>query len=194
MIPLPFRSPPAEYELQATDLLARWNAGDRDAIRTLRHNLPRFLDERVPWMPKDIAESELRATSLDLADTRLALARWYSFRDWPSLVGWVTAVTSVDSPVARFESAVEAIITGDAPALQRLLRDHPELVRERSMIVTHNDPPEHRATLLHYVAANGVEGYRQKSPTNAVEVATLLLRADAEPDALAAMYGDSAPR
>jgi hypothetical protein len=46
----------------------------------------------------------------------------------------------------------------------------------------------HRATLLHYTAANGVEGYRQKTPKNAVDIATILLRAGAEVDALADMY------
>jgi hypothetical protein len=33
---------------------------------------------------------------------------------------------------------------------------------------------------LHYVAANGVEGYRQKTPKNAVKVAEILLNAGAE--------------
>jgi ankyrin repeat protein len=47
----------------------------------------------------------------------------------------------------------------------------------------------HRATLLHYVAANGVEGYRQRTPPNAVEIATVLLQAGADPDVLADMYG-----
>ena len=46
----------------------------------------------------------------------------------------------------------------------------------------------HDATLLHYVAANGVEGVRQKTPQNAVEVAKLLLDAGAEADAVADMY------
>ena len=32
-------------------------------------------------------------------------------------------------------------------------------------------PPVHRATLLHYVGANGVEAYRQKTPPNATEIA-----------------------
>src|SRR5205823_1062064 len=50
-------------------------------------------------------------------------------------------------------------------------------------------PPVHRATLLHYVAANGVEGYRQKTPKRAVEIATALLKAGADADALADMYG-----
>jgi ankyrin repeat protein len=47
----------------------------------------------------------------------------------------------------------------------------------------------HRATLLHYVAANGVEGYRQRTPPNAVDVTKLLLQAGAEVDALADLYG-----
>ena len=39
------------------------------------------------------------------------------------------------------------------------------------------------------MAANGVEGHRQKTPPNAVEIARVLLEAGAEPDALADMYG-----
>jgi ankyrin repeat protein len=87
-----------------------------------------------------------------------------------------------DSPVFQFESAVEAVIGGDLATLESLLRNHPELVRARSL-------RGHRATLLHYVAANGVEDSRQKSPRNAVAVAQMLLRAGAEVDALADMYG-----
>jgi hypothetical protein len=46
----------------------------------------------------------------------------------------------------------------------------------------------HRATLLHYVAANGVEEYRQRTPPKAVEIARALLQGGAEADALADMY------
>jgi ankyrin repeat protein len=81
------------------------------------------------------------------------------------------------------------VIDGHVDVLAKLLRDHPELTGARSTRVTHFDPPVHRATLLHYVAANGVEGYRQRTPSNAVDVATTLLRASAEVDALADMYG-----
>ncbi|HVS15846.1 MAG TPA: ankyrin repeat domain-containing protein [Thermoanaerobaculia bacterium] len=45
------------------------------------------------------------------------------------------------------------------------------------------------APLLHYVAANGVEDYRQVSPHNAVEVARILLDAGAEVDATSEAYG-----
>jgi len=82
----------------------------------------------------------------------------------------------------EFESTVEAIVAGDLSGLASSLRDNRELVRARST-------REHHATLLHYVAANGVENDRQKSPPNAVEVAKILLNAGAEVDALAEMYG-----
>jgi hypothetical protein len=42
---------------------------------------------------------------------------------------------------------------------------------------------------VHYVAANGHEGFHQRTPTNAVEIARLLLEAGAEVDALADMHG-----
>src|SRR5207245_6463086 len=106
-----------------------------------------------------------------------------------ALVEHVEAVTRDGSPVFQFESAVEAVITGELATLESLVCENPELVRARSTRITHFDPPVHRATLLHYVAANGVEGYRQKTPKNAVEIATTLLKAGAEVDALADMYG-----
>jgi len=81
------------------------------------------------------------------------------------------------------------VISGDADGLKTLLSAFPELVRARSTRVTNFDPAVHRATLLHYIAANGVEDYRQKTPPNAVEIAKILLEAGAEPDALADMYG-----
>src|SRR5439155_980457 len=48
---------------------------------------------------------------------------------------------------------------------------------------------EHRATLLHYVSANGVENYRQQTPQNIVRMTELLLAAGAEVDAEANVYG-----
>jgi hypothetical protein len=86
-----------------------------------------------------------------------------------------------------FESAVEAVINGDLTALEDALRRDPALVRARSSHVCCFAPPMHRATLLHSVAANGVEACRLKAPPNAVEIARTLLRAGAELDGLADM-------
>ena len=186
---LPFDASMDSYRRQAEALMNGWRAGDKHAIEIVHQNLPRFLDDKIPWLPKQIPESELLAAPFDLADAELALARWYNFADWSQLEQWVAAVSAEGSAVRRFESAVEAVVSGDALTLERLLRDDPDLIRARSTRVTPHDPPMHRATLLHYVGANGVEGYRQRTPPNAVEIATMLLRAGAEVDALADMYG-----
>lgn len=83
---------------------------------------------------------------------------------------------------STFDEAIQAIITGDTATLKRLLMEHPNLVSDRSR-------SNHRATLLHYVAANGVEDELQKSPENAAEIARILIKAGAEVDALAETYG-----
>jgi ankyrin repeat protein len=83
-----------------------------------------------------------------------------------------------------FEEAAKAVQMGDASGLKGLLRLHPGLIRQRSSL-------PHRATLLHYVADNGVvslAGY----PGNAVELLDMLLIAGADVDATADFYGGGA--
>ena len=186
--PLSFNSGLERYEKQAEDLLAALRGRDAKAIDVFRRH-PRFLDKKIPWLSTNPSDEEVVAAGLALPDARLAVARLHDFRDWPALVQFVEAVTRDGSPVARFEAAVEAVIDGDIATLSSMLREDPALVRARSKRVTHFDPPVHRATLLHYVAANGVEGYRQRTPANAVEVAKMLLDGGAEVDALADLYG-----
>jgi ankyrin repeat protein len=187
--PLPFRSSLDQYHQQAEELLAARGSGDPQAIRVFHEHHPRFLDSKIPWLPKNLPDSEIRSAALDLADAQLTVARYYDFQNWQALAEYAEAVTQDASPVFQFESAVEAVITGALAQLETSLRENPELVRARSTRITHFDPPVHRATLLHYVAANGVEGYRQRTPQNAVEIAKTLLHAGAEVDALADMYG-----
>jgi hypothetical protein len=184
----PFPITLSAYEQQAEGLLAGHRAADPAAIDLLHRKHPRFLDEKIKWRPKFIDDSEIRDAALSLDDARLAVARAYDFLDWASLAACVEAVLR-DGPVFEFESAVDAVVDGDLAALQDALRRDPALVRARSSRVCCFDPPAHRATLLHYVAANGVEAYRQKTPPSAVEIARALLKAGAEPDVLADMYG-----
>jgi ankyrin repeat protein len=188
MKPLTFRAPLDEYRRQAQALVDGHRAGDTAAITIIHEHHPRFLDETIKWRPKFLSNEDIQKAPFDLADAELALARWYTFADWTALEEYVTAV-SVDGPVFWFESAVEAVVNGDLPTLRTLLRDHPELIHARSTRRTPHDPPVHGATLLHYVAANGVEGHRQKTPPNAVEIARTLLEAGAEVDGMAGMYG-----
>jgi ankyrin repeat protein len=88
----------------------------------------------------------------------------------------------LDSTGLKFEEAVDAIVSGDLPALRKLLSETPDLVRARSR-------REHHSTLLHYISANGVEDFRQKTPQNVVEVAKLLLDAGADVSAESEAYG-----
>lgn len=76
---------------------------------------------------------------------------------------------------------MDAVVTGDLLLLRALLTQHPKLVQQTSRF-------GHKATLLHYVAANGVETYRQQVPFNAVEIASTLLQAGADPTAEMRVY------
>ena len=62
------------------------------------------------------------------------------------------------------------------------MRANPNLIHDRST-------REHRATLLHYVSANGVETYRQKAPKNIIQITKFLLSAGADVHAAAEVYG-----
>ena len=84
---------------------------------------------------------------------------------------------------SAFRAAALAVVDGDEAALRSLLQQHAGLERERS-----SQP--HGATLLHYVAANGVENELQRTPANAVAIGALLLAKGAEPDALLSPGGD----
>lgn len=170
---LPYRAPRQDYEREAEALFSALTAGDREVQWRFKWEHPRFRGRTL--------DAVQRAT-LDRADARLVIAREYGFTDWPHLLHFVDLVGR-DESVARFEEAVEAVVSGDIETLRALLRGHPELARARSA-------RRHRATLLHYVAANGVETSRQRTPENIVAIARLLLDSGADVDALADMYDE----
>lgn len=170
---LPYLTPLDEYQHRADALFAALRSGDEEAQWRVKWEHPRFRGETV---------DAVKAASLDVSHARTVVAREHGFEDWADLVEFTEAVRR-DPAVARFEAAVEAVVAGDLETLRAMLRDHPDLARARSI-------RRHHATLLHYVAANGVEGARQKTPKNAVDVARTLLEAGAEPDALADMYDE----
>lgn len=188
-LPVAWDAPLSAYEVQAEELLAAHAAGIPIAIKLFHENHPRFLDDVVTWKPKDLNDDVIPNATLTLDDARIAIARVYSFRDWNALTQLVNAVQDPSSPAREFEQAVQAVITGDVPTLRTMLQINSALVHARSTRITCHDKPQHRATLLHYLGANGVENHRQCSPANAVDVARLLLDTGAEVDALAEMYG-----
>jgi len=169
--PLPWTATVEDYQRQAEALFEALEAGDESAAWRFKWEHLRFRERSILGV---------RNAPLDVADGQEVVAREYGFENWASLTAFAQTVAS-DRNIALFEAAVEAVVAGDLDLLRSLQRDHPELVRARSA-------RRHHATLLHYVAANGVEGGRQKTPENAVDVAKTLLDAGAEVDALADMY------
>ncbi|HQR05879.1 MAG TPA: ankyrin repeat domain-containing protein [Gemmatales bacterium] len=168
---LPFDASLADYQQQAESLFAALQSGNSDAQWRFKWMHPRFRGKHV---------DEVKAATLTLDDAKLLIARENFFDDWTALAVYTEAVKA-DGPVRRFEQAVEAVVSGDVATLRSMLQAHPDLVHARSS-------RSHHATLLHYIAANGVENVRQQTPANAVDVAKLLLEAGAVPDALADMY------
>ncbi|MFL5564994.1 MAG: ankyrin repeat domain-containing protein [Gemmatimonadaceae bacterium] len=168
---LPYTATLDDYDREATALLDALKARDDAALWNFKWMHPFYRGKTVTDVHPD-------AHTLD--DARLVVAREYFLPTWYDLEKFAEEIAR-DGPGAKFERAVEAVVCGDLPALEAMLGGDPDLVHARSRRL-------HRATLLHYVAANGVEGVRQKTPPNAVEVARILLDAGADPDALAIMY------
>jgi ankyrin repeat protein len=119
-------------------------------------------------------------------DARAILLNEHRFENWEEFAAFTEALKDDQSPVARFERAADAIAAGDIATLEGLLRDDPSLIRARSTRT-------HHSALLHYVGANGIEGFRQRTPKNTVDVATLLLDAGADIDGAADVYGGGWP-
>src|SRR5262249_12575467 len=117
-----------------------------------------------------------------LTKAQFQVAREHGFASWPKFARHVEALTRARSPISRYEKAVDAIVAGDAATLARLLREDPRLVHARST-------REHQSTLLHYVSANGVEDFRQKTPKNIVAITRMLLDAGADVNAESTAYG-----
>jgi len=177
----------SENEAAITDWAHNWVAplikqSDIKFVRPLPIVTAAWTDRVAGFVQRKLTEHDGRCR---LADAQFIIARSHGFESWAKFSRHLNALTHKASTIARFEAAADAIVNGDIKTLQRLLRDDPQLVHSRST-------REHRATLLHYVSANGVEGYRQKTPKNIVAVTEVLLKAGAEVDAEADVYGGGA--
>src|SRR5215510_9796087 len=141
-----------------------------------------FEAERMERSWNKFKQTNERAARCTLASAQFFVARGHGFASWPKFARHIEGLARANSPVSTFEAAVDAIVNGDLAGLEKLLSEHPELTRARST-------REHRSTLLHYVSANGVEDFRQKTPKNIVEITKLLLKAGADVNAESDAYG-----
>jgi ankyrin repeat protein len=168
---LPPRASLEQYRHQAKDLLRAARAGDAAAV------------DRLNRTPRVLRQSQRgHEVSYALADAQFVIAREHGFESWPSFASHLDALAYADAPAARFERAADAVVAGDEETLAHLLSEDPTIARARS-------PRAHHATLLHYIAANGVEDFRQRTPANAVRIARLLIEHGADVDATADSYG-----
>ena len=164
-----------------------WIRPAREQIRlqgarlALGHRLraPGALVELSNWHPDLAGSDDVAVWSAVLSENDFlgTVARQHGYR----------ALEDVNSsadgrPDPDFERAVEAVLAGDTDELGRLLSTRPDLVGQRSHW-------PHRATLLHYTAANGVETHRQRVPLNIATVITTLAARGADVNAVAGMYG-----
>jgi ankyrin repeat protein len=176
-LPLPPRPNVEQYKTLAKDLVKACKAG------TISAWAEASAGRRWAGRVSDFAAGKMTGErKCALADAQFVIARLYGFLTWKTFASHVESLANATSQTAQFEEAADAIVSGDIAALTRLLDEDRDLIHARST-------REHGATLLHYVSANGVENYRQKTPANIVEIAELLMTAGAEIDATWSVYG-----
>ena len=129
------------------------------------------------WCPGLVSKpaSEIFSHPLTIDEAKLSMAREYGYENWSQVEG-VVDVT--------FESAVDALMHGELEVLQGMIKADPALATQTSAY-------GHRATLLHYLGANGVETQRQVAPYNAGALCELLISSGADVNASANIYGGS---
>jgi ankyrin repeat protein len=194
-IPIPPRPSLEQYKKLAKDLQHVCKSGDDAAFATL---ITSWLEkitqlqgrDLTPDLRADIAREVRRMVPRwqkargngSLTSMQLLLARGHGFKSWPRFADHIRALESGSSDVEAFEAAADAIVDGDIAKLGGLLKAHPKLARQRST-------REHRSTLLHYVSANGIEDFRQRTPQNIVAITNLLIDSGADVNAISDAYG-----
>jgi hypothetical protein len=195
-LPLTPRPNLEQYRKLAKDLIKACKSSDAEAIRTwasrwierlstLQHR-PKTLQtaddlNASARRVEEFSRTQFSGSKCSLTTAQFVIARAHGFASWPKFASHLQSLQDRASIVAAFETATVAVVSGDTDKLRRLLHAHPRLARARST-------REHRATLLHYVSANGVEGYRQLSPHNSGEIAEMLIAAGADVNATTDVY------
>ncbi len=195
-LPLPPSPSLEQYKKRAKALVTAAESADpsavRDWARKWLESLASSLGADITPFVRDsidraVAHIEARvrdrhaSKAFLLADAQHLIAEAHGYESWGAFAQYVEDAEG-KRPRDAFELAADAVVNGDLATLESLVRQNPALIRARSRRV-------HRATLLHYVAANGVEDFRQKTPKNAVEIARFLLASGSDVDAAAETYG-----
>jgi hypothetical protein len=192
-LPVPPRPSVEQYRKLAKDLVKasrsadpgaltafadRWIASLCRVVGTDQEPLTRRAADRAAGQVEDFARGHL-AGGGSLGEAQFVVARSHGFVTWARFMEHLDRLGRGGD---AFETAADAVVAGNEATLRGLLAAHPGLVAAKS-------DREHGATLLIYTSANGVEGYRQRTPANVVQIAEILLDAGADIDATADVYG-----
>lgn len=159
-------------DFQACMLLDAHSVGDETVV----FQLTCWCNELKGKKAAEILDHKLTS---DMANQTIASE--HGFANWSAVKALNT--TELD---ATFETCVDAVLFGEIDKLNTILSASAALTTQRSQY-------GHQATLLHYLAANGVETYRQVTPTNAAQIAQCLIEHGADVNAIANIYGGSKP-
>ncbi len=172
-LPLPPRPDLKKYKKPAKNLVKACRSNDPSAIRSwavqwvealvklsglsMTADLPvgvdRWVDQVASFAQKQLSDSEKQGMTCTASGAQFVIARSHGFESRPKFANFLEMLSHEDSTASAFEAAADAIIFGDIAMQERLLRENPNLIRTRSA-------REHRATLLHYIAANGASSTR----------------------------------
>ena len=118
---------------------------------------------------------DLAKLKLTLADCQNTIAHEYGFENWEAIADDL----KYDK---EFEVAIDCLLIAQFDDLKKKIDANPDLIFRKSQF-------GHQATLLHYVASNGVEIWRQIVPLNLVEMTKYLLEKGADKNAKMKVYG-----
>ncbi len=131
------------------------------------------------WLPGKAGFDRDRILAEPLAreEAQLTVAREHGWGSWEEAV---RRVATAFDPV--FESAVDAMVSGNLDQLESMLSEVSDVIERRSGF-------GHQATLLHYCGSNGIETWRQVVPFNLPEMVGVLVGNGADRSCKAPFYG-----
>ena len=153
-LPLPPRPNLAQYRKRAKDLVKAARSTEPDAVRawatewlealarlrgqTVTPFVEESLDRVVERIEQQVRERPANGT-FTLAEAQYLIARAHSFASWRDFAEHVERLSRSGAEADPFESAADAVVTGDLPALESLLSNNPGLIHTRSARVHPRD-------------------------------------------------------
>ena len=120
------------------------------------------------------------ATTVSYKEIEEVILEEYGFFSWDD-------VQEAGSFNPLFEQAVNVALQGDIATMQTLLDKDPTIISETSSF-------GHKASIIQYLAANGVEMWRQYVSQNVIEMLELLIEFGANPNTENNIFGGSTLR